>query len=478
MVTLENVVAKFGGTSLADAKGVRGCVDITIGKFDGRARKSVVVSAPAGITNWLIALGRHRLGEGGGQDTSREIAQRFASIIQGYGLEGQVSEDYVERLLRQRADASTSIKNHAAYKDQLHALGEEAMATIFALALRKEGLQARVLMPQDIGFYVTSTFGDARVLPESFANIGKAAKQLGANEFAAYPGYFAVTKEGKIVTFERGGSDTVGSIIANGVGADFYEKWTDQDGIGVLSPSVNGNGQSINIQRIGVMTYEEAVLLTNAGFRVLHPDSIKPAKEKSIPIAVRNSMNPSHSGTVIIDNAPPSSLATGIAYKGGFVSVSCWNPYDIELRNDVISGLRAELSKKGIRPALITSQNGESLIYDQERLNSAALNDAKRSVFARLKEERPEAAAEVNTMQLNVTYGNSLVSVVGRGMQHNRRTVDERVFEGIRQSGVEARLVGDDEISRVLLIREDPLAKEPENAKRVAVGLYKQFFPN
>lgn len=474
MATLENVVAKFGGTSLADAKGVRGCVDITTGKFDGRGRKNVVISAPAKVTNLLIALGRHKLGESGGRDTSGEIVQRFASIITGYGLEGEVSEDYVRQLLQKRVEAA--IKNPAEYKDQLHALGEEVMAGIFAAALRKDRLQASVLMPQDIGFYVTSVFGDARCLPESFANIGKAAKQLGANDFVVFPGYFAVTKGGKIATFERGGSDTLGSIVANSVGADFYEKWTDQDGIGVLSPSVNGNGQSISIQRIGVMTYEEAVLLTNAGFRVLHPDSIKPAKEKDIPIHVRNSMNPSHPGTVIINNAPPSSLATGIAYKGGFVSVSCWNPYDIELQNDVISGLRAELSKRGIRPTFITSQNGESLIYDQERLNNTTLNEAKRSVFARLKEERPEAATEVDTMRLNVNYGISLVSIVGRGMQHSRKTVDEKVFEGIRQSGVEARLVGDEEISRMLLVREDPLARDPVNAIRVAVKVYEQFF--
>ncbi len=481
MAELENILAKFGGSSVADAAGNNRCADIVLGATDGQVRRYVVVSAPGArhagdskVTDLLIQLGKYELREVGGANTFDAVVGRFSEIINGLQIE-EPTTDSIANTLRERLQKGSL--NNAEFKDRLHALGEEEEALIFAALLQKRECSAEVFLPQNTGFYVTPTFGDARVLPQSFRNIEEAVR--GYNGIAVFPGYFGVTQEGgRIVTFQRGGSDTVGSIMANAMGVRLYENWTDQDGIGVLSPKVRENGHGLKIMSIDQLTYEEAVMLANAGFNILHPDAIKPAKAKLIPMRVRNSMNPSHPGTLIAATAEPSSLVTGIAYKGGFVSVSYRNPFDIELQNDVITGLREAFSQDGIRPALITSQNGESLIYDAQKLNGGRLNQAIQRVIGTLRAKRPDLSEELDGIELDVTYGISLVSVVGRGMAYDRRVADAKIFAGVQASGIDARLVSDEAISKTFLIRENPMQKEPLNAITVAVALYEQFSPS
>ena len=477
------ILAKFGGWSVETAEEIERSVDIIIGKFDGIPRKYVVNSAPGGtpkITDLLINLANYKLGKPestNSRDTSKEILDKFYNIIDDLHINQDIREKIEKEL---SARLSYSKQNEFEYKDQLKAFGEWAMwEHIMPAAIERKDKKVKKLSPEDIEFFVTETFEDARVLEDSYPNMERKIREAtaGFDGIILLPGYYGVSN-GKIVTFQRGGSDTVANIYAKAAGVDLIENWTNQNGIGRLSPQMKQNGHDVEIVSIDKMTYEEAVLLSNAGFTVLHPDSIKPAKDKSIPIRVRNFKNPSHPGTLIIADVEPTSLITGIAYKGGFASVSYRNPFDIELQNDVITYLRSALSEKGIRPSFITSQNGESLIYDKQKLDETKLNEARKQAISSLKEKRPDLVKELDEIVLVVDYGISLVSVVGRGMRYDRETAGTKIFEGIKTSGIDARLVSDEPINKMYLINENPLVKEPEKAMKVAAEIYKQFFPN
>ena len=108
------------------------------------------------------------------------------------------------------------------------------------------------------------------------------------------PGFYGRMPNGKIKTFARGGGDITGGIVANIAGADLYENWTDVGGF--YSSDPNKSNDAMNIP---FLSYEQAVYMCNSGASVLHPSCIPFVKEKSIPIKVLNTFEPSSRGTLI-----------------------------------------------------------------------------------------------------------------------------------------------------------------------------------
>ncbi|MBU8909293.1 amino acid kinase family protein, partial [Desertibacillus haloalkaliphilus] len=115
------------------------------------------------------------------------------------------------------------------------------------------------------------------------------------NEIIVFPGFFGYSKEGSLVTFSRGGSDITGSILAAGVKADLYENFTDVDSVFAANPNIIDN--PVKIKK---MTYREMRELSYAGFSVFHDEALFPAFRNGIPVCVKNTNNPSSSGTMII----------------------------------------------------------------------------------------------------------------------------------------------------------------------------------
>ena len=136
-------------------------------------------------------------------------------------------------------------------------------------------------------------------------------------EISCIPRFLWCNKDGKVVTFSRGGSDITGSILANAVSAEEYENFTDVDAIFVASPKLVHKPIGID-----VLSYTEMRELSYAGFSVFHTEALLPAIKKGIPVHVCNTNNPSAKGTYIMKgkvNSP--SIISGIASSSGFVSI-------------------------------------------------------------------------------------------------------------------------------------------------------------
>lgn len=100
---------------------------------------------------------------------------------------------------------------------------------------------------------------------------------------------------GEIKTFERGGSDITGSIMASGLDADLYENWTDVTGVMTADPAFDSDAQTIPL-----LSYDELLKITQDGAQVYHKDAIKPAKKKNILIQIKNTNKPNERGTLIM----------------------------------------------------------------------------------------------------------------------------------------------------------------------------------
>ncbi len=290
-------VCKFGGSSLADAGQLNKVIDIVL---SDPARRIVVVSAPGKrssgdtkVTDLLIALAETAI-KGENTDLAfGAVVERYASMADelklGPDIVNLISNDLKDRLAQVKTLAP------AEFMDLLKASGEDNNAKLVAVAFQARGKKARYASPKDTGMILEGEFGDATLDPISYEKLSKAFSSF--DGIVIYPGFFGYTKEGKVATFPRGGSDITGSILAAAVCADVYENFTDVDSVYPCDPRIvpevkNGEG-------IATMTYREMRELAYAGFGVFADEAVIPAVRARIPINIRNTNHPNEPGTMI-----------------------------------------------------------------------------------------------------------------------------------------------------------------------------------
>ena len=313
-------VCKFGGSSLANAAQITKVIDIVLAD---PARRIVVVSAPGKrhsgdtkVTDLLIALADAALK---GENTDRQfgaVLERYAEIAQELNL-GEEIVRAIDMDIKDRIAKVNDLKPDE-FMDLMKAAGEDNNAKVVAVAFEARGKKARYASPKDTGMILKGQFGDATLDPDSYATLSRAFSNF--DGIVVYPGFFGYTKDGKVATFPRGGSDITGSILAAAVCADVYENFTDVDSVYPCDPRIveevkNGEG-------IATMTYREMRELAYAGFGVFNDDAVIPAVRARIPINIRNTNHPSEPGTMIQQSRRviPGTVV-GIASADGFCNI-------------------------------------------------------------------------------------------------------------------------------------------------------------
>lgn len=296
------IISKYGGSSITSREDIARIVRITA---DDQRRKLIVVSAPGKrfsddvkVTDMLITLARTR-----DCDLADKVLSRYQELCPGEDIKHL--HDLLDQRLRQDL-------GNEAYTDSLKAFGEEASANLLARALN-----ATYVDPRDI-LLVSGSFGDSRILPES----GELIRQkIRGNGIFVVPGFYGYTKEGRIATFSRGGSDVTGAYLAASLDAILYENFTDREGIFATDPDLIKNPVKIK-----ELTFEEMRDLSYSGFTIYHQAAMEPVARKRIPVHVRSTYGYPTEGTYIVDDriSDPEKPIVGIAYMNGFCS------FDIE----------------------------------------------------------------------------------------------------------------------------------------------------
>ena len=313
-------VCKFGGSSLADASQLNKVIDIVLAD---PARRIVVVSAPGKrdkgdtkVTDLLIDLAKTALA---GENFDRQLG----AVVERYALiadELKLGEDIVADITRDLRSRIAQVKDlrPEEFLDLVKAAGEDNNAKLVAVAFAARGRKARYASPKDTGMVLKGEFGDATLDPDSYSTLSRAFSNF--EGIVIYPGFFGYTKDGKVATFPRGGSDITGSILAAAVCADVYENFTDVDSVYPCDPRIveevkNGDG-------IPTMTYREMRELAYAGFGVFADDAVIPAVRARIPINIRNTNHPGEPGTMIQQSrrVVPGTVV-GIASADGFCNI-------------------------------------------------------------------------------------------------------------------------------------------------------------
>lgn len=446
-------VAKFGGSSLADAGQIKKVASIITADTD---RKIIVVSAPGKrsgedtkVTDLLIHLGDTALA---GKDTAEalhNVVERFRSITEELGL----SEDMltiIEKDLQERVDYKKD--NPGRFLDQMKAAGEDNNAKVIAGYLQSLGIVSEYINPADAGLYVSDTPGNAQVLPESYDNLYKLRERKG---ILIFPGFFGYSKQGELVTFSRGGSDITGSIVAAGIKADLYENFTDVDSVFAANPNVVKD--PVAIKR---MTYREMRELSYAGFAVFHDEALIPAFQKSIPVCVKNTNNPKTSGTMIISEREYAlNPVIGIAADKGFSTLYV-RKYLMNREVGFGRRLLSIIEDEGISYEHIPSGiDDTSVILDNSQLTAAS----EEKIIHRITEE-------LGADDVYFEKGLAMIMLVGEGM-HETVGIAARATKALMEKKINIEMInqGSSEVSLSFGIKEGQV----DDAIR---GLYEEFF--
>ncbi len=307
-------VAKFGGSSVANAEQLRKVANII---QDDRERKVIVVSAPGKrfsedtkVTDLLIELGDAYLKNEPYDSKLQKILDRFQEIT----TELQISDRVIKEIEDGIHSILSSDDSDALKMDALKATGEDSLAKVLSVYLQSLGLKAAYLNPKNAGIFVSDNPGSAQILDESYEHLYKLRNR---DDIVVIPGFFGYTLDGKLITFSRGGSDITGSIVAAGVRADLYENFTDVDSVYCVNPNIVENPKEITS-----LTYKEMRELSYAGFSVFHDEALIPAFKADIPVCIKNTNNPQGMGTIIVaQKAAQPNPVVGIASDTGFVSI-------------------------------------------------------------------------------------------------------------------------------------------------------------
>ena len=304
------IVMKFGGTSLKDAGMFRKAAEIVLNE---PRKKIVVVSAMAKITDKLKELAQEAKTNNQWHNhfdylvsfnfsllkdlfaTDSQERKRLSKVFEKYFLD-------LKKLLQ-----SISILHECTLQtfDSVMSLGEIISANVFSALLRESGADSRPVPPYRIR--TDDNFGSAEIdFSETKNNLLYLSDLIDSNYIPVIPGFIGKTKDGRLTTLGRNGSDYTAAAIANIFNAEELVIWKDVDGIMQADPKIVP--QAKVLERI---SYEEAMEMTYFGSKVLHPKSILPAIQKKIPIRIKNTNNPNTSGTLISsgDNAFESDVA-------------------------------------------------------------------------------------------------------------------------------------------------------------------------
>lgn len=317
------IVAKFGGTSVADADAIRRLTGIVRGRLD--RRPVVVVSAMSGMTNGLLAAAEQSASGKFVTAVAQVEAMRtrhldVASELLGESEEAMDIAADISVLFDELAHLTEALSVLGFVTprslDAIASLGEQLSAPIVAAMLRREGVDAVAVDAREV-MITDNDFGRAEPLVDRIATAARERllPLLREGKVPVLGGYIGSTVDGITTTLGRGGSDYSASLFGAALEAEAIEIWTDVDGMLTADPRVVAGAKLIEHIR-----FDEAAELASFGAKVLHPNTIAPAVRRGIPVFIYNSLRPDSTGTRITFDAPRQPVRA-IAGKSNVVIV-------------------------------------------------------------------------------------------------------------------------------------------------------------
>ncbi|KLU16989.1 MULTISPECIES: bifunctional aspartate kinase/homoserine dehydrogenase I [Xenorhabdus] len=428
-------VLKFGGTSVANHQRVLSVADIAETELS-LGQVALVLSAPAKITNHLVAMIEKTVA---GQDivsNMSDATQIFADLLSGL-KEQQPGFDYdrlkglVERELASLKQTLHGISLLKQCPDNISASlicrGEKLSIAIMESVLQARGHKVTVIDP------VKNLLAHGHCL-ESTVDIHGSSKRIAALNIPAdhlilMAGFTAGNENGELVVLGRNGSDYSAAVLAACLRADCCEIWTDVDGVYTCDPRAVKDARLLKS-----LSYQEAMELSYFGAKVLHPRTIAPIAQFQIPCLIKNTANPDAPGTFIGDAPIDHGQKDQDMPIKGITNLNHMTMFNVSgpgMKGMVGMAARifSVMSRKGISVVLITQSSSEysiSFCVPQKELVKAqkALTE---EFYLELKDGVLDPIDVIDNL--------AIISVVGDGMRTQPGT-SARFFSALTRANI------------------------------------------
>ena len=411
------IVQKFGGSSVADAEGIK------------RVAKRVVDTHAAGneVVVVVSAMG----------DSTDELLDLAAQI--------------------------TTLGN-AREMDMLLSAGERISMALLAMAINQLGGSAQSFTGSQAGMITDAIHGKARIIDVSPHRIKTAIER---GDIAIVAGFQGVSQDSHdITTLGRGGSETTAVALAAALEADVCEIYTDVDGVYTADPRV-----APTAQKIGRISSEEMLEMAASGAKILHLRCVEYARRFGVPLHVRSSFS-SHEGTWVLPSPDDKikiqegepleqPIISGVAHDRSEAKVTVVGVPDIPGKAAEIFGIVAGANTNidMIVQNVSTKGSGRTDISF-----TLPIIDGKEAIDA-LNAAKDEVGFD--TIQYNEQIGK--LSLIGAGMRSNPG-VSHRFFEALHHAGVNIDMISTSEI-RISVVTSAKLLDTAVRAVHAAFGL-------
>ncbi len=388
---MARIVQKFGGTSVADTDRIKNVVRHVRREVDAGHQVAVVVSAMAGVTNQLVKY-------------VRDISTLYDA------------REY----------------------DTVVATGEQVTAGLLALALQREGIDARSWAGWQIPIRTDGVHGRARIESIETAEL---EKRLARGEVVVVTGFQGLGPDNRVTTLGRGGSDTSAVALAAALGADRCDIYTDVDGIYTTDPRI-----VTKARKLAKITYEEMLELASVGAKVLQTRSVELAMKQRVRVQVLSSFE-DVPGTLVVDEDEivEKELVSGIAYSRDEAKVTLVGVPD---RPGVAAGIFGPLSEASINVDMIV-QNVSPDGRTTDLTFTVGKADLERTL--QVLEEHRAALGYANLLSDSQV---AKISVIGVGMR-SHAGVAQQMFQALAEKSINIQVISTSEIKVSVLIAED-----------------------
>ena len=399
------IVQKFGGSSVADAEGMKRVAARIVATKKAGHQVVVVVSAMGDTTDELI-----------------ELANAVTPIPQGREL------------------------------DMLLTAGERISMAVLAMAIHNLGFEALSFTGSQAGVITDSVHGKARIID---VTPGRIREAIDGGAIAIVAGFQGISQDTKdITTLGRGGSDTTAVALAAALEADVCEIYTDVDGVFSADPRVVPAARKLK-----TVTYEEMLELAAAGAKVLHLRCVEYARRFNLPIHVRSSFSPNE-GTWVVENHPEGgtmeqAIISGVAHDKSEAKVTIVGVPD---RTGIAARIFQAIADNDINVDMIVQNVSAAAtgLTDISFTVPKAEGQIATSVLQRIQGEVGFAS---------IIYDDTIgkLSLVGAGMR-SHPGVTATFFAAMADSGVNIEMISTSEIRISVIVREADLERAAKAA--------------
>ncbi|XP_059452390.1 aspartokinase 2, chloroplastic isoform X1 [Corylus avellana] len=456
-------VMKFGGSSVANAERMREVAELIIG-FPNE-RPVIVLSAMGKTTNKLLLAGEKAVGCGVSNISSIEelsfIKALHLRTVEELRIDKSTISPHLEELEQLLKGIAMMKELTLRTKDYLVSFGECMSTRIFAAYLNKIGVTARQYDAFEIGFITTDDFTNADILEATYPAVAK--KLIG--DWVYEPAIPVVTgflgkgwRTCAVTTLGRGGSDLTATTIGKALGLREIQVWKDVDGVLTCDPNIYPRAEPVPY-----LTFDEAAELAYFGAQVLHPQSMRPAREGDIPVRVKNSYNPNAPGTLITRTRDMSKAElTSIVLKRNITMLDIVSTRMLG-QFGFLAKVFSTFEDLGISVDVVaTSEVSISLTLDPSKLWSRELIQ-QASELDHVVEEL-EKIAVVNLLQHR-----SIISLIGNVQKSSQ--ILEKAFRVLRTNKVNVQMIsqGASKVNISLVVNDN-------EAEQCVRALHSEFF--